>query len=82
MKEKQMTTYETLTYYNTHARFFAQSTRGVDFTVIQSILHYSEDLGVISMNHALFSQMEEDDFRRVEEQMREDLRNYYNNLKM
>lgn len=34
------------------------------------------------MNHALFSEMEEDDFRRVEEQMREDLRNYYNNLKM
>lgn len=45
-------------------------------------LYHSEDLGVISMNHALFSQMEEDDFRRVEEQMREDLRNYYNNLKM
>lgn len=45
-------------------------------------LYHSEDLGVISMNHALFSQMEEDDFRRVEEQIREDLRNYYNNLKM
>ena len=45
-------------------------------------LYHSEDLGVICMNHALFSQMEEDDFRRVEEQMREDLRNYYNNLKM
>lgn len=45
-------------------------------------LYHSEDLGVISMNHALFSRMEEDDFRRVEEQMREDLRNYYNNLKM
>lgn len=45
-------------------------------------LYHSEDLGVISMNHALFSRMEEDDFRRVEEQMREDLRNYYNNLKI
>lgn len=45
-------------------------------------LYHSEDLGVISMNHALFSRLEEDDFRRVEEQMREDLRNYYNNLKM
>ena len=45
-------------------------------------LYHSEDLGVISMNHALFSRMEEDDFRRVEEQMSEDLRNYYNNLKM
>lgn len=45
-------------------------------------LYHSDDLGVISMNHALFSRMEEDDFRRVEEQMREDLRNYYNNLKM
>lgn len=72
-----MTTYETLTYYNTHARSFAQSTRGIDFTAIQNILYPSEDLGVISMNHALFSQMEEDDFRRVE-----DLRNYYNNLKI
>lgn len=45
-------------------------------------LYHSEDLGVISMNHALFSQMEEDDFRRVEEQMREDLKYYYNKLKI
>lgn len=44
-------------------------------------LYHSEDLGVISMNHALFSRMEEDDFRRVEEQMREDLKNYYEKLK-
>ena len=44
-------------------------------------LYHSEDLGVISMNHALFSQMEEDDFRRVEEQMQEDLKNYYEKLK-
>ena len=44
-------------------------------------LYHSEDLGVISMNHALFSQMEEEDFQRVEEQMREDLKNYYEKLK-
>lgn len=31
-----MTIYETLTYYNTHARSFAQSTRDVDFTAIQN----------------------------------------------
>ena len=43
-------------------------------------LYHSKDLGVISMNHALFSQMEEADFRRVEEQMREDLEKYYSNL--
>lgn len=31
-----MTIYETLTYYNTHAQSFAQSTRDVDFTAIQN----------------------------------------------
>lgn len=44
-------------------------------------LYHSEDLGVISMNHALFSQMEEEDFQSVEEQMREDLKDYYSRLK-
>ena len=44
-------------------------------------LYHSEDLGVISMNHALFSQMEEEDFQREEEQTREDLKDYYNRLK-
>ena len=33
------------------------------------------------MNHALFSQMEEEDFKSVEEQMREDLKDYYSRLK-
>ena len=31
-----MTIYETLTYYNTHARSFTQSTLNVDFTAIQN----------------------------------------------
>ena len=43
-------------------------------------LYHSKDLGVISMNHALFSKMEEGDFRRVKEQMEEDLRNYYREM--
>ena len=45
-------------------------------------LYHSKDLGVISMNHALFTRMEETDFQRVKEQMMEDLRNYYKNMGM
>lgn len=45
-------------------------------------LYHSKDLGVISMNHALFAKMEEGDFRRVKEQMEEDLRNYYREMGM
>lgn len=40
-------------------------------------LYQSKDLGVSSMNHALFSRMEEPDFRRVTEQMEKDLDKYY-----
>lgn len=43
-------------------------------------LYHSKDLGMISMNHALFSQMEEADFQRVKEQMLEDVRNYYRDM--
>ena len=43
-------------------------------------LYHSKDLGVISMNHALFARMEEDDFQRVKEQMDEVLRNYYRDM--
>lgn len=43
-------------------------------------LYHSKDLGVISMNHALFSRMEEMDFERVRTQMMEDLRAYYNGM--
>ena len=43
-------------------------------------LYYSKDLGVISMNHALFSKMDESDFQRVKKQMREDLKNYYKDM--
>ena len=40
-------------------------------------LYYSKDLSVISMNHALYSQMTEEDWTRVKEQLIEDLKNYY-----
>lgn len=43
-------------------------------------LYHSKDLGVISMNHALFSRMEEMDFERVKEQMLEDIENYYSDM--
>ena len=31
----------------------------------------------ISMNHALFNKLSQDDFDRIEKQLREDLENYY-----
>ena len=40
-------------------------------------LYYSKDLSVIYMNHALYSQMTEEDWTRVKEQLTEDLKNYY-----
>ena len=40
-------------------------------------LYYSKDLSVISMNHALYSQMEAGDLERVRRQMEEDLAEYY-----
>lgn len=43
-------------------------------------LYYSKDLSVISMNHALFGQMKEEDWERVRRQMREDLRKYYDGM--
>ena len=43
-------------------------------------LYHSKDLGVISMNHALFSRMEEPDFRRVKAQMEKDLEKYYGEM--
>ncbi len=45
-------------------------------------LYHSKDLGVISMNHALFARMEAVDFERVKKQMAEDLRNYYRDMGM
>lgn len=43
-------------------------------------LYYSKDLGVISMNHALYSQMETEDWIRVKTQLQEDLKNYYSEM--
>lgn len=43
-------------------------------------LYISKDLGVISMNHALFSKMEQADFKKVKDQMENDLKNYYKDM--
>jgi len=43
-------------------------------------MYYSKDLNIISMNHALFSKMTEDDWKRVRNQMTEDLENYYRDM--
>ena len=43
-------------------------------------LYYSKDLSVISMNHALYSQMESEDWDRVRRQLQEDLKNYYSEM--
>jgi len=43
-------------------------------------LYYSKDLSVISMNHALYSQMKDEDWKRIEMQLREDLKNYYSEM--
>lgn len=43
-------------------------------------LYYSKDLSVISVNHALYSQMETKDWNRVKIQMQEDLKNYYSEM--
>ncbi len=43
-------------------------------------LYYSKDLSVISMNHALYSQMEAEDWNRVRMQLQEDLKNYYSEM--
>ncbi len=40
-------------------------------------LYYSKDLNIISMNHALFSQMTNEDWDRVRTQMQADLEDYY-----
>ena len=43
-------------------------------------LYQSKDLGVISMNHTLFSKMTKQDFEKVEQQMKEDLNHYYKEM--
>lgn len=43
-------------------------------------LYYSKDLNVISMNHALYSQMEAEDWERMKRQMEEDLGRYYEEM--
>lgn len=43
-------------------------------------LYYSKDLSVISMNHALYSQMETEDWERIRTQLQKDLENYYSEM--
>lgn len=43
-------------------------------------LYHSKDLNMISMNHALFSRMNDADFQAVRKQMQEDIRNYYKDM--
>lgn len=43
-------------------------------------MYYSKDLSVISMNHALYSQMQKEDWERVKKQLQEDLQNYYSEM--
>ena len=43
-------------------------------------MYYSKDLSIISLNHALFSQMRPEDWDRIKKQMNEDLANYYKAL--
>lgn len=40
-------------------------------------LYYSKDLNVISMNHVLYSQMEDSDWEKIRDQLQEDLKSYY-----
>ena len=50
------------------------------FTFDTLTMYYSKDLKMLSINHALFSKMNAEDWKVVENQMREDLNNYYQNI--
>ena len=43
-------------------------------------LYYSKDLSIISMNHALFEKLTKEDFEKIENQLSEDLKNYYSDM--
>ena len=43
-------------------------------------LYYSKDLSIISMNHALYSQLNKEDWNRIKNQMQEDLQHYYSDM--
>ncbi len=42
--------------------------------------YYSKDLNVVSINHALFSKLSNDDWDRIKEQLLDDLSNYYKDI--
>jgi hypothetical protein len=43
-------------------------------------MYYSKDLGIISLSHALFNRMTSEDWQQIQNQMNEDLANYYKEL--
>lgn len=43
-------------------------------------MYYSKDLKMLSINHALFSRMNAEDWKMVENQMQDDLKKYYQNI--
>ncbi|MCF0109784.1 MAG: ATP-dependent helicase, partial [Erysipelotrichaceae bacterium] len=43
-------------------------------------MYYSKDLNMIAMNHALFRKLTDEDYKRIEKQMNDDLKDYYDKL--
>ena len=43
-------------------------------------MYYSKDLGKIALNTALFNSLKSEDFKRIRNQMEEDLKEYYSGI--
>lgn len=43
-------------------------------------MYYSKDLSMIALNHNLFEKLQEEDWKRIEQQINQDLDNYYKNI--
>ena len=43
-------------------------------------LYYSKDLGKLALNTALFNSLKSEDFKRIRNQMEEDLKEYYSGI--
>ncbi len=43
-------------------------------------LYYSKDLSIISMNHELYSQLTSEDWNHIQQQLKDDLKNYYSSM--
>ena len=46
----------------------------------KKFMYYGKELGVISLNHALFEKLDENDKKRITDQMKNDLNDYYAKL--